>query len=50
MNIKQVTKLAQFYIEQGYEELEAIKIAQYLLEEEEKIKYEGKEYYAPNES
>ena len=52
ISIKQVTKLAQFYVEQGYDPKEAITIAMYLLEEEEKIKYENKEtieYWRPKE-
>lgn len=49
ISIKQVTKLAQFYVEQGYDPKEAITIAQYLLEKEEKIKYEGKEYWKPKD-
>ena len=49
MESKQVTKLAQFYVEQGYDTNEAITIAMYLLEQEEKIKYEGKEYWKPKD-
>ena len=52
MKSKQVTKLAQFYKDQGYDTNEAITIAMYLLEQEEKIKYENKdtiEYWRPKE-
>lgn len=49
MSIYRVTKLAEFYKEQGYDINEAITIAMYLLEQEEKIKYEGKEYWKPKD-
>ena len=49
ISIKQVTKLAQFYVEQGYDPKEAITIAMYILEEEERFIYEGKEYWKPKD-
>ncbi len=49
LNQKQVNKLATFYVEQGYSEKEAITIAMYILEEEERFIYEGKEYWKPKD-